>query len=432
MKILWLVNIILPSIAEQIGGEVPIGGGWLVQTAAGISEHADLIVVFPQSIQKECLVGKTSALRYYGFFESGRHLEKYHKELEETFSEILQKETPDLVHIWGTEYTYSYAMAKSYHCRERTIISIQGIISRCASAYMADIPNSVSRGWTFRDIVRFDNLKSQQHKFAKRGVYEEMTLRLAGNLVGRTEWDQAIGLRFNSSAKYYKCNEILRTSFYEKKGQWTEENCERYSLFLSQGGYPLKGLHKVIEAVAQLKSSYPALKLYIAGSNKKKFHGATFWEKLRQSSYDRYIEKLVKKYSLEDSIVALGNLTEGEMAERLLKTNIFISAASMENESNSLSEAKLIGVPCVVSYAGGTTSRIEHGVDGFHYQYEESYMLAFYLKQIFEDPELASRVSRNAMRRAAVVNDREMNIACLDIIYLDILENKSEKEHGEK
>lgn len=419
MKILWLVNIILPSIAEKIGCEVPIGGGWLVQAAEGVSEYADLTVVFPQCRQKELLIGKTSVLSYYGFYKSDKHHEKYHKGLEKVFSKILENEKPDIVHIWGTEYTYSYAMAKSSHCKEHTVVSIQGIISRCASAYMADVPDSVRWGWTFRDIVRWDNLRCQQRKFAKRGQYEELALRLADNLIGRTEWDQAIGQKINPNAKYYKCNEILRPSFYSRMGQWTEDGCERYSLFVSQGAYPLKGLHKVLEAVYQLKESYPAVKLYVAGS--KKLHRVTFLEKVKQSTYDRYIERLIRKYSLEESIVAVGRLTEDEMAERLLKTNVFISASSMENESNSLSEAKLIGVPAVVSYAGGTTSRINHGVDGFHYQYEESYMLAYYINLIFRDAELAAQISKNAMQQAAIVNDRETNIARLEEIYKDIL-----------
>ena len=111
------------------------------------------------------------------------------------------------------------------------------------------------------------------------------------------------------------------------------------------------------------------------------------------------------------------------MAQRLLKANVFISASSMENESNSLSEAKLIGVPCVVSYAGGTASRIEHGVDGFHYQYEESYMLAYYIDRIFSDSELTATISRNAVRQAEIVNNGKMNIASLKNIYKDILGN---------
>lgn len=421
MKILWLINIVLPAIAYELGCEPSIGGGWLVQMAKEVAIYENLVVVFPQNIRKECIVGNISGLKYYGFYESGKKYHKYRNENEKVFKEILAKENPDLLHIWGTEFIYDYIMTKMFSKRRRTIVSIQGAISICAKAYMADLPLEIVNSWTFRDFIRKDNLIYQQKKFKKRGKYEILTMENAGYFVGRTDWDEAVCEKINSSAVYYKCNEILRESFYEMEKSWKLDKCEKYTLFISQGGYPLKGLHKVLEAMAQLIKEYVDIKLYIAGG--KDLLNTHFKDKIRFSSYDRYIVMMIRQYNLQNAVVFLGKLTEREMAEQLLKTHVFISASSMENESNSLSEAKLLGVPSVASFAGGTASRIRQGIDGFQYQYEESYMLAYYVKKIFDDDELAERLGKEAYKSESQINCKKDNLEKMLEIYRQVNED---------
>lgn len=43
------------------------------------------------------------------------------------------------------------------------------------------------------------------------------------------------------------------------------------------------------------------------------------------------------------------------MIESYKRAHAYVSASSMENESNSLSEAKMLGMPVISSYAGGTS-----------------------------------------------------------------------------
>ena len=61
----------------------------------------------------------------------------------------------------------------------------------------------------------------------------------------------------NSNLKYYVCNESLRDSFYD--GAWKVENCRLHQIFISQASYPLKGFHKLLEAVNYIKADYPDL-----------------------------------------------------------------------------------------------------------------------------------------------------------------------------
>ena len=53
--------------------------------------------------------------------------------------------------------------------------------------------------------------------------------------------------------KIYIMNEILRDCFY--KNSWNIEKVRQHSIFTSQGNYPIKGLHYLIEAISFLNST---------------------------------------------------------------------------------------------------------------------------------------------------------------------------------
>ena len=137
--------------------------------------------------------------------------------------------------------------------------------------------------------------------------------------------------------------------------------------------------------------------------------------------YGKYIKKLIKDYKLEKSIIFTEPLDEKQMCERFLKSNIFVSASTIENESNSLSEAKMLGVPSVSSYVGGVIDRINHNEDGFFYQHDAPYMLAYYVCEIFSNKDIALKFSKKAREKAMKTHDRETNANRLIEIYRNIL-----------
>lgn len=60
---------------------------------------------------------------------------------------------------------------------------------------------------------------------------------------------------------------------------------------------------------------------------------------------------------------------------------------------------------------------LEYGWEGFLYQTSAPYMLAWYVKRIFENDELAMRFSKAAHGRAAKTHDRKQNLRDLVDIY---------------
>jgi glycosyltransferase involved in cell wall biosynthesis len=195
------------------------------------------------------------------------------------------------------------------------------------------------------------------------------------------------------------------------------------SIFLSQATYPIKGLHQVIQAVALLKKEFPDLTIRVAGQNITDTDG--FWKKLKISGYGSYIRKLLKKYDLQKQINFTGILSEDEMVREYQNAHLFISPSSIENSSNSVGEAQLIGTPTIASYVGGIPDLIIHGKTGLLYQFEEVEMLAENIRIILTNNKLANHLSRNGIEAAAKRHNRQANLSQTIDIYKEVLAGRT-------
>ena len=414
MKILWMINTILPQIAETQGMECVSGGGWLVQLAnrLGSQEGIELTVVYPTYDDKVCY-GKTDLFVYYGVPEKRIPECKFNKKREKQYRNIIAETTPDIVHIWGSEYVHSYTMARAFGKPDRTILSVQGLISIISEHYSDGLPERVKHSWTLRDLLRFDNIAQQQKHFERRGSYEQKLIAGLRYVIGRTEWDYACTKMVNQNISYFKCNEILRTEFYRSK-KWSLEKCKRHSLFLTQIYYPVKGFHFLLKALPFILKKYPDTMIYVAGENI--IDAPKLKAKVKTGSYARYLRKTIDEQNLSAHITFLGNLNAEQIVTQMLMSHVFVLPSTIENSSNSLSEAMLLGLPCVASNVGGTGSLLTHHKEGLLYQCSDSYMLAYSIMRLFADDELCRKISDAATMRASADHDETMST----LSYLDV------------
>lgn len=327
---------------------------------------------------------------------------------------------PDLVHIFGTELPHSLMMANVCNSTgTKFVVSLQGIVSIISKVIRSDLPDSVVKGFTFRNLFRRDSVIRLEKLYSKLGKNEWATLQRSKYVIGRTTFDRAFVSQVNPEATYYHCNESMRASFY--KYQWSLENCERYSIFMSQGHYPIKGLHYAIEAMPLILRGFPNSKLYVAGRNI--VDNKTIKEKLLATRYGRYIANLICKLNLEKKVMFTGPLEEEKMVLRLKSSHVFICPSSIENSPNSLGEAMTVGVPCVASYVGGIPNLIEHRREGFLYQANLPHMLAHYVCTLFENSDLSLEFSRRSRERALRMYSQDDNGDRLLEIYTAIISN---------
>lgn len=429
MKVLWLCNIMLPVIAKSLGQKVVVKEGWLSGLAdkliANREENGcELAVCFP--IQDEILSipekkeyfakGSLPGIEYYAFHEDTSHPECYDDDIEVALKAILDAFKPDVVHCFGTEYPHTLAMVKAFANPDRLLIGIQGLCYVYADYYMANLPYKVQHKKTIRDIIRKDSIREQQQKFVLRGEYEKEAICGTRHITGRTDWDRKCTQELNPTAKYHFMNETLRLQFYLE--QWNIDYCERYSIFVSQGNYPIKGLHYALQALPAIKEFYPEVKLYVAGDKITSY--STIKDKIKISSYGKYIRELIHQNDLEKNVIFLGSLDADKMCARFLQSHVFLLPSAIENSPNSLGEAMLMGVPVVSADVGGVHNLCVHKKEGFLYQPERLTDMANYIMEIFEDDKLAMSLSTAAREHAQKTHDPNVNYNRLLEIYHEI------------
>ena len=414
MKVLWLCNILPAFAASALGQSVPNVGGWLDGIYSGVGRELELCICCPHdgSAPVEKRAGEIPCY----LFPQGKDVSW----LISYFSILLQNDIPQVIHIFGTELPHSYAMLQACEnagLSERAVVSIQGLVSVCAEYhYYANLPRKLLHHRTAGEWLKHGSLENRCADFRRRGEWERKALALAKHVIGRTQWDYACTYQLNPNVQYHFCNETLRKSFYENA--WSLENCEKHSLFVSQCNYPIKGFHHALKALAILSREYPDAQLYTTGRDP--LAKASFLQRLRYSSYERYLAKLIREYGLEGRVHFLGGLSEEEMCQRFLRSHVFLSPSSIENSSNSVGEAMLLGVPVVASNVGGVRDLLRDGEDGFLYPSDEPYMLAHYISKLFASEELVLRFSNNGRLRGSELFDREKNAETLLKIYREI------------
>lgn len=352
-------------------------------------------------------------VHYYGFSENTAREETYDEALEKRMREIITDFMPDVLHCFGTEYGHTLAALRVFGNPEKSLVGLQGICYKIAEHYLDGIPDEIAKKNTLRDLLKSDNLVRQKEKMGIRGEREKECFCLTGNVTGRTSFDKESVKAVNPSATYHFMNETLRLPFYE--GQWKFSECEEHSIFMSQGNYPVKGLHFVLAALPLLLERFPDTHLYVAGDNIIK---DSFAEKMKISSYGKYLMDLIHEGKLESHVTFLGQLTAVKMKDRMLKSHVFLSASTIENSPNSVGEAMLLGVPVVASEVGGVPDILRDGSEGLLYTADNAGALNAAIGRVFTaDATRLEAVCENARRTAKKRHDQDTNYVRLLEIY---------------
>jgi glycosyltransferase involved in cell wall biosynthesis len=406
MRYLWVCNIELPVISDLLGHKRVSIGGWLDTFSRNIisNENDKLIVVYPYPTSFN---GHDKNL-FYSTFNQKTNLLDY-------FLNILNIYKPDIIHLWGTEFKFTYFFTEAIKLStsvEKAVISIQGLVSTYSKHYFGYLPLKVLKPYSFKDIIKNRSLISEQKAFEKRGLFEIKALNNVKHVIGRTDWDKALSLQINPFLTYHHCNEVMRGKFY--KNTWELKNSIKGSIFVTQNNYPIKGFHILIEALAIIQKKLPYVTIKTTGQSfiKKPFY--------KLSSYEKYLKELIVKHKLESSIIFIGELNEDQMVEALQNSNIFVLPSIIENSSNSLAEAMLLGMPIVASSVGGIQNFISHEKEGLLYPSDEPYMLAFQITKILLNPEQFLSMAQNAKIKANEIFNSSKNFSKLLSIYNSI------------
>lgn len=416
MKILWIVNMVMPELAEHLKIQTSASGTWMIDISRMLAEQADIDLaiacVHGNTLKKEKLNGIT----YYTLPGSGKNMLFYTRKYENMWKEINAEFAPDIVHLHGTEYSHGLSFLRA--CPDvRAVVSIQGILNRIKDVDFGEIPiRYFIFGRTLNQTMHM-NGEIELHRIHKKNAeYEKEILRRVKYINAVNTWDSSLCLAINPNLSVFKIEYNLREEIYSSP-KWNIEKAERHTIFTNPGGTPLKGLHNLIEAIALLRPKYPDIKLKVPGmGNDGKLD--------IKSAYARYISKLISKHGLEGNIEFLGRQSGSRMCENMLSSRVTVIPSAIEGTSLILREAMFLGSPVIASFRGGMADFVSDKVDGFLYDYQELPYLAERIEQIFESDELCLRFSENAMKKAADAHNRDKNTADYLHMYEDIVQAK--------
>lgn len=190
MRLLWLCNLIPGTVQQAIDGTAG-NGLWIDHTLEDLLADPEMTVRVLCRGPKACQ-GSLGQLSYRVFEEPVMH--RYELSLEPLFRQEIRAFSPDVIHIWGTEYSHTLAMLRI--CREaglldRTVVGLQGLCCICGKHYADGLPAGAVRGFSPRDLLRLDNVAMQRSHYLRRGDMERAGLSITRHIFGRTHWDAA-------------------------------------------------------------------------------------------------------------------------------------------------------------------------------------------------------------------------------------------------
>lgn len=418
MKILWIVNTILDKLSQHLYGR-PGDGLWMDALITSFADRNDYQIVVATVIKTESRVCiKDRNITYYALPDNFPTVyDENDKNNIKEWKRLLDEEKPDLIQVWGTEFTHGLCalrLAKTIPA----VVFIQGYLGSIARFYLAGMEHlELIKSVTIRDILKRDSIIQQQKKYFQKTKKEKEMLSLAGNIIFENDWCKRSIESIIPQIASYQCPISINDVFYKKR--WSIEKVEPHSIICTASGYPLKGLHMVLKALALLKRDFPDVKLYIPGD--KMISDGTIQWMLRKKGYKRYIEKLISQLGIEDNIIWMGRVSQAVLAEQYSKTNVFVLSSSIENHSSSLIEAMIVGTPSIATNVGGVPEYVIHGKNGYLYRFEEYEIMAGYVKELFNDEQLARKISQNAVSTVGRIHNNTEVFDRMIAIYTDVL-----------
>lgn len=418
MKILWIVNMVLPELAEHLGVQTSPSGTWMIDLSNKISEEEgiELAVACVYGNEYKCV--ELNNKKYYLLPGSGKQLLFYDKKLVTYWEQVENDFCPDIIHIHGTEFSHSISYMRRFP-NKNYLLTIQGIISKIAEKNDGELTFVQKlRYRTLSDNLHFNGMFEKKLLMKRNSKYEKEIISRCNYATGRTDWDKFWMESINKNLKYFRVNYNLRDEFY-KSDKWSLDKIERHTIYASNSPQtPFKGGHIALKALAIVKEKYPDVKMRVLSAK-----GADGNIKVK-GGYSKYCHKLIEKLGLKDNIEFLPRQNAEGVINVMRTSHLCVIPSSMENASATLREAMHIGTPSLASYRGGMTHLLKDGISGFFFDFNEPEYLAGRIMELFENDDLAVKFSQNAIKDAEIMHDRVKNIKDMIAVYKILGESK--------
>ncbi|MGA1864511.1 MAG: glycosyltransferase family 4 protein [bacterium] len=408
MRILWFVNTPFPEVVSKLHLKGDYMGTWmsslkqaLIKTPGFQSNSEDRLGIactLPNIPDPQ--IFHMDKVSYFCIPKSrmSQYTQDYKREISHCIH-VVNIFDPDIVHVHGTEEFYGLVTERT---EKPVVISIQGILNAIVRVYFENM--------RYNEILKSPRMIRHYFIMCRKARTERRIFRANHYFIGRTQWDKAQMISLvNSKCTYYQCDEVMDEEFY--KDSWSMEKSEPFTIACTSSPYAYKGIHSILEAMTYLINRLPDARLNIYGS-------------FPPFAYGAFLRKKIQELGLTDHVRFCGFKNSKDLAMSLKKARVFVMASYMENSSNSLQEAMLLGVPSVVSYTGGIPSIAEHGKSCLMFSRGDAAVMADCLYRIITGDNLSRKISEASRIKAYKRNNPEKISKELLEIYKDVIIQK--------
>lgn len=337
------------------------------------------------------------------------------------YNQLISIVNPDIIHVHGVEK--NLGQIQNFIKNIPVVISIQGILGGCLpfdTGYIRE--EEIVRFRTVKNALGYGGYK-ELHRTCLKGhnTYEKEILERGKYFFCRTNWDKAWVTFSNPIAIIYQGEELLRTPFYEYAGTWNIKSCKKHTIFMPSGFNPIKGLHIALKTIVLLKKIYPDVTLVVPGLPKRILEYEGFKARVVGEEFINYCKDIIRKNNIEDNVILLDRLDAEGMATEMKNANVFLSPSTIDNSSNAVGEAMMIGLPIVCTPVGGMTSFMHDEDNCLFAPAGDEYIAAYQIKRIFDNMELASRLGKSAHETALQRHDKDSTTKQYLVAYEDII-----------
>lgn len=414
MKILWFTNG--PGVATEYLTGKQDARSWYSCLNREIVKDFDLSVAFyyPKYSEPFCF----QDTKFYPICKKNWKFEMVKNMLFETFVDeedldnylnIIEKVKPDLIHIHGTENPFGCIIS---HTKIPVVISMQGIPTAIELKYLAGLPSEYLKtgktNFGIKDLMNGKRFKKGFRGMRLMAAREQKNLNHCRYIIGRTEWDRRVTSVLAPQSTYFgNDHRILDDIYYDSNWAYPDDT-NGFVVHTTISNNYYKGFETICLALYHLRKIGFNVKIQVAGITEK-------------DEIYLAVKKYLKYKFPTSNLMLLGKLNSEQIVKELNNAHIYLMASHIENNSNSLCEAMLVGMPCISSFVGGIGSLITDNYDGILVQNGDAYVLAGAIKELCLNKEKSLMLAQNAKKTAMERHNKENIVRNILNVYKQII-----------
>lgn len=398
LRVLWCFQS-LPFQKNSIGYG---GGGWIASLLKELVNQKDLTIGIAYYGEKQTKnAGKDDVILYslkngnLTFTEKIKVLtgdfSGWTREEEEhltAINNVIEDFKPDIIHIWGTESDFGLIAKQT---KIPVVLHLQGLHN---PIYNALLPPGFSKSDFIKSkgnslvnmLLNYRSLRYWEYKCNR----EIRIFQSCKNYFGRTDFDNRISQLFSPHSTYFYCSELLRGEFMYSHKKWSLHNDQKVIRLISVISSPFyKGLDLILKTALVLKRcSIIKFQWNVVG-----IYSASF------------IESKTGIKAADCNVSYIGIKTATEIRDLDLASDIYVHPSYIDNSPNSLCEAQILGLPVITTNVGGVSSIVQNGKTGFLVPSNDPYQLGCSILELYNNPQLMERISKNSIQFAEQRHD---------------------------